>query len=394
MIFRYEMKNISEDDIDADIISVSEFTERIKDILESESDLRQVWIKGEISNFTEHSSGHMYFSIKDETSQLQCVMFRIKAERLRFFPKHGDSIMLKGSITVYNRRGNYQLIVEEMHKQGLGDLHRRFLKLKEKLSQEGLFDPSAKKPIPQFPKTLGIVTSPTGAAIQDILDTIKRRFPCIRLVIAPAIVQGEQGAQSIVSSIRQLNSRKDIDTIIVARGGGSLEDLWNFNEEIVAREIFRSTIPIISGVGHETDFTIADFVADLRAPTPSIAAERATPKKDDWLYTLNIYSESMKRTLKSRMDFKKQYLDSLEFKISSRTRSLIDIHKKELKVLSEKLAAMNPKKVLKRGYSITMQGSRPLKTEEGLNHGDMIKTILYKGKIYSKVQKNKDQEEK
>jgi len=279
---------------DKKILSVAELTFSVKKILETNDNLNDVWVKGEISNFTRHSSGHLYFTIKDEHSQLSCVMFRRNAgdkKKLNFEPKHGDKVIVKGSITVYEVRGSYQLLVTEMKKDGLGELHKKFLELKEKLDKEGLFE--QKRNIPLFPKTIGIVSSPTSAAFQDILNTIRRRFPCVKVIIAPAIVQGELGTSSVANAIQLLNrlnntelektGKNAIDIIIIARGGGSLEDLWCFNEEAVARAIHESKIPTISGVGHETDFTITDFVADLRAPTPTAAAEQAVPVRDDWL---------------------------------------------------------------------------------------------------------------
>jgi len=379
------MPATQEDELNETVLSVSNLTDTIKTILETNDDLTEFWVKGEISNFTRHTSGHLYFSIKDEHSQIQCVMFKGKAYSLKFAPKHGDQIILKGSISVYKPRGNYQILVTEMNKAGLGDLHKKFLELKEKLDKEGLFDQKFKKPIPQFPNKIAIITSPTGAALQDILNTIKRRFPCIKLIIAPTLVQGEQAEHSIVKNIKRLNKMKDIDTIILARGGGSLEDLWCFNEEIVAREIFKSNIPLISGVGHETDFTISDFVADLRAPTPSIAAELAVPERDQWFYTLKSHLSSINNILQNQIDYNRQFIDSISFKIQTRLKSTIDLCKGDINTLSEKLSALNPKKVLERGYSVTLKDSKQVKSCKQIQEDDLITTILHDGKIRSKV---------
>jgi len=248
---------------ESNILTVGKLTDYIKQRLENDLQLINIWVKGEISNFTRHNSGHLYFTLKDEISQISCAMFRSSASSLKFEPEHGMKVLVLSSLSVYKLSGKYQLIVSEMHPDGLGALHQKYLQLKEKLEKEGLFSKEHKKNIPKFPKTIGIITSPTGAAIKDLIRNLTRRFPNINIKIAPTIVQGVDAASSIIKSIELLNKISDIDVIIIGRGGGSLEDLWCFNEEIVARAIFKSKIPTISAVGHETDFTISDFVADL-----------------------------------------------------------------------------------------------------------------------------------
>ena len=259
------------------IYSVKEITRRIKNLFEQDEDLQDVWIRGELSNFTHHSSGHMYFTVKDEASRMKAVMFAGANRYLRFIPKSGDRVIIRGSITIFERDGQYQLYAKEMQPDGIGSLYLAYEQLKERLTREGLFDQQYKKTIPPYPKTIGVITSPTGAAIRDIITTIRRRYPLGKILLLPVLVQGEQAPASISQAIDHMNQRNDIDVLIIGRGGGSIEELWAFNEEIVARSIFHSKIPIISAIGHETDFTIADFVADVRAATPTAAAELAVP---------------------------------------------------------------------------------------------------------------------
>ncbi|GAB2692912.1 exodeoxyribonuclease VII large subunit [Paenibacillus thermoaerophilus] len=261
----------------ASALTVKELTRYIKLKLEGDPRLADVWVKGEISNFTRHTSGHLYFTLKDADSRIKCIQFASNASRLAFAPREGMKVLARGSVSIYERDGQYQFYVREMQPDGLGSLYLAFEQLKSKLAAEGLFDPSRKRPIPRFPSAIGVVTSPTGAAIRDILTTLGRRYPQVRVVLFPVLVQGEQAAPSIARAIEVLNRLGEVDVMIVGRGGGSLEELWAFNEELVARAIAASSIPVISAVGHETDFTIADFVADLRAATPTAAAELAVP---------------------------------------------------------------------------------------------------------------------
>lgn len=300
---------------DENIFTVSEITAHIKNILEA--NISSLWIKGEISNYKKHSSGHMYFTLKDENSSLLCVFFRQFNNYLRFEPENGMEVMCYGQIKVYERSGQYQLYVNQMRPLGIGELEIAFRKLKEKLEEEGLFDEFHKKLIPEYPTRIGIITSPTGAAIQDMKNVLSRRFP-VTILLYPARVQGDEAAREIVDGIREFNKRKNVDVIIVGRGGGSIEDLWPFNEEIVAREIFASKIPIISAVGHETDFTIADFVADLRAPTPSAAAELVVPERTALMSTLESYADRMQNILNNRVHEHSVQCRELSFRLERR----------------------------------------------------------------------------
>lgn len=268
--------------------SVSQITGYIHELFDADSVLADVWVQGEVSNLTIARSGHWYFTIKDADAQLRCVMFRGAARRVRIDVNAGDEILVHGRVSVYEARGEYQLYADTIEAVGgLGDLHRQFEALKAKLAAEGLFDPARKQPIPAFPARLGIVSSPTAAAWHDIQNVLRRRFPLVEVILSPTLVQGAEAPRQIVAALEKLNRRADIDAIIIARGGGSLEDLWCFNDEGVARAVADSRIPVISGIGHEIDFTIVDFVVDLRAPTPSAAAELATPNRDDLLLDLD-----------------------------------------------------------------------------------------------------------
>ncbi len=262
---------------DRRIATVTQLNNFIKAVLEQTPVLQNVWIKGEISNLKLHSSGHIYLTLKDEGGVLRAVMFRSAAAKLSFRPENGMKVLAGGRVSVKERDGGYQLYIESMELEGEGELYVRFEALKKKLGAEGLFDPARKKPVPQFPKTVGICTSPTGAAVRDIINVLRRRYPIARAVVYPRLVQGEAAAKSVVQAIEYFNENNAADVLIVGRGGGSIEDLWAFNEEITARAVASSRIPVISAVGHETDFTICDFAADLRAPTPSAAAELAVP---------------------------------------------------------------------------------------------------------------------
>jgi exodeoxyribonuclease VII large subunit len=253
------------------ILTVSELTQEIKEILEER--FPEVWVEGEISNLRIPPSGHIYFTLKDDTSQIRAVLFKMQARTLRFAPEDGLHVVCRGRVSLYEKRGDYQLILESMEPKGIGALQLAFVQLKEKLEKEGLFDPARKKPIPMVPQKVGVITSPTGAVIRDMLHILNRRFENLHILLYPVRVQGEEASREIAEAVKYFNQRTDVDVIIVGRGGGSLEDLWAFNEEAVARAIYHSKIPIISAVGHETDYTISDFVADLRAPTPSAAAE-------------------------------------------------------------------------------------------------------------------------
>ncbi len=292
-----------------DVLTVSRLVRETRAVLEGSFPL--LWLEGEISNFSRPASGHMYFSLKDEAAQVRCAMFRTRNLQLRFAPTNGMRVLVRARITLYEPRGEFQIVVEQMEEGGLGLLQRNFEALKTRLGQEGLFDASHKKPLPTTPQRLGVITSATGAAIRDIISVLKRRYPALPVLIYPVPVQGERAGREIAAAINSANQRKECDLLIVGRGGGSLEDLWAFNEEVVARAIYRSTIPIISAVGHETDFTIADFVADLRAATPSAAAELATPDIAERQQQLRRQQQRLTHCMQSALQQSQQQLNWL-----------------------------------------------------------------------------------
>ncbi len=390
------------------IFSVSEITKNIRSILEE--NFSNVWVEGEISNFKFHSSGHMYFSLKDEFSQIQCVMFRSENAKLDFEPKEGLGIVCFGRVSVYPVRGQYQLYVEKMEPKGIGALGLKFQQLKEKLKKEGLFDEAHKKEIPYLPSRIGIVTSIDGAALKDILNVLHRRFSTVSILIHPAQVQGAGAAESIAEAIEDFNRLKNVEVLIVGRGGGSLEDLWAFNEEIVARAIFASSIPVISAVGHEVDFTIADFVADLRAATPSAAAEIVMPMKEELILrisglTLRILQafvglvKTLRQELKalrqsrgfknplSFFEMKSQRLDELKKNMRTLFDTLIRFKEQRLSGLIGQLEALGPLATLKRGYSATFKlpEEKLISSFNSVRPGDMVRTKLKRGFFTSQV---------
>lgn len=292
-------------------VTITALTKYIKRKFDADPHLQDMYVKGEISNFKQHSSGHMYFTLKDEKARILAVMFSSFNKSIKFRPENGMKVLVKGDITVYEQSGQYQMYIKELQPDGIGDLYLAFEQLKEKLLKQGLFSKEHKKPLPKYPHTVGVITSPTGAAIRDILTTLKRRYPIANIMVIPALVQGEQGAASIVKAIEQANQLHEIDVLIVGRGGGSIEELWSFNEEIVARAIFSSRIPIISAVGHETDTTIADYVADLRAPTPTGAAELAVPHIDELIERVLTRQTRIIRKIKEKINVQAQRYDRL-----------------------------------------------------------------------------------
>lgn len=306
---------VVEKNVEPEVFSVSSLNKQIRNSLES--GFSTIWLKGEVSNFKPHSSGHHYFSLKDEKSQISAVMFKAFNQGLKFSPKDGLEVLVRGKITVYEPRGNYQIFCESMELVGQGDLHVQFEKLKSKLESEGLFDKTRKKPLPKWPRRIGIVTSPTGAAIRDMLHILFRRYRGAEVLLCPAIVQGSQAPAEIVAGIEAINRLNDVDVLIVGRGGGSIEDLWGFNDEKVARAIAKSRIPTISAVGHEIDFTIADFVADVRAPTPSAAAEIVVPNTEDIVKLISLKSRQLQNAVVKKISYEKQNLFGLQ-------KSLVD----------------------------------------------------------------------
>ncbi|WP_078545829.1 exodeoxyribonuclease VII large subunit [Litchfieldia alkalitelluris] len=293
-------------------LTVTALTKYIKRKFDYDPHLQDIWIRGEISNFKSHSRGHMYFTIKDENARIQAVMFSSQNRSIQFKPEDGMKVLIRGEVTVYEPAGGYQIYVKEMQPDGIGNLYLAYEELKNRLASEGLFDEKYKKSLPLYPETIGVITSPTGAAVRDILTTIKRRYPIGKVIIFPALVQGTNAAASIAKSISLANQMNNVDVLIVGRGGGSIEELWAFNEEIVAKTIFQSDIPIISAVGHETDFTIADFVADLRAPTPTAAAELAVPHIVELAERITVRQARLLRTMKEKITLQHDRLQSLQ----------------------------------------------------------------------------------
>jgi exodeoxyribonuclease VII large subunit len=391
------------------IYTVSEITKYIKRLFTSDKVLDNLYLSGEISNFYHHNSGHMYFTIKDDSSAMSAIMFKSKNQQLKFALEDGLQVTAHGSVNVYKPRGEYQLYVEEIEPKGKGSLYLAFEQLKEKLEKEGLFSPEEKKPIPILPKKVGIVTSPTGAAIRDILSVVKRRFENTSILVVPSHVQGDRAAPEIIQGIEYLNQRDDIDVIIISRGGGSLEDLWSFNEEQVARKIYESQTPVLSGVGHETDFTIADFVADLRAPTPSAAAELAISNRielqnnlsnlSDRLVNNVLYQLKSSRyeleSLAEKQVFSKpeqlfanklQKLDSLSLKLEWEIKRKINGIKEKYNLLSGKLDTLSPLKTINRGYSVLHdEQGKMIKSIGQVKKGDSLANRLADGIIYSSV---------
>lgn len=324
-------------------LSVTALTKYIKYKFDNDVHLKNVMLKGEISNFKHHSRGHFYFTLKDDNAQISAIMFASSAKSVVFTPESGMSVLVEGYLTVFESSGQYQIYVKKMTEDGVGDLHVAYEQLKKKLESEGLFDQKHKQAIPKFPKTIGVLTSPTGAAVQDIINIVNRRYPLSSIIIYPTLVQGEFAKDSIVLNIKKCNQDGLVDVIILGRGGGSIEDLWPFNEELVAYEIFKSKIPIISSVGHETDFTISDFVADLRAPTPSGGAELAVPNQAElfsYLSRLNNQNiVSLNRVLKTKQQAFKRVTDSYVLKDPLR---MTESKNRKLDFLSEKLELLNP----------------------------------------------------
>ena len=405
-------------------LTVSQLTKYIKYKLDNDVNLREVYLKGEISNFKAHTRGHFYFTIKDEGSRINAVMFASSASKVKFTPEDGMKILVTGRISVYEATGGYQIYVNEMMEDGVGNLYVAFEQLKKKLASEGLFDERYKKPIPKIPERVGVITAPTGAAIRDIISTINRRFPLTEVILLPSLVQGEGAKEDIVRQIKRAENY-NLDVLIVGRGGGSIEDLWAFNEEIVARAIFECPIPIISAVGHEIDFTITDFVADLRAPTPTGAAEIAVPNKTDVINYINQLNLRSRKAVGTILELKKKRLDNIKGhyilnnpldlysakiqKLDYLTESLVKnykviIDKEKIKLnniktrplfsnplvildktkqrytlLLSKLDALSPLKTLERGYGIIKLNEKAVTSIKDLKKDDLINIELKDG---------------
>ena len=392
------------------IISVSQLNYYVKSLLDNDAHLSSVFVTGEISNLTDHyRSGHIYFSLKDNNCVIKAVMFAGNARNLKFKPQEGMKIIARGRVSLYEPSGNYQFYVEDMQPDGIGELTIAFEQLKKKLSEKGIFDQSHKKPIPKFPQTIGVITSPTGAAIQDIKNILHRRFPSADIVLCPVLVQGESASAQLVNAVNIFNEYDCADVIIIGRGGGSIEDLWAFNSEELAYAIYASNIPVISAVGHETDFTICDFVSDLRAPTPSAAAELAVPDKEE----LIAYYNSQKQYLTSILDNKiskanrvlSEYKlvlneNSPEKQITKHNENLSLFRNRLESIMNEKLntafekihknggklEALNPVSVLQRGYSVAEKDGKIVSSVNDVKTDDILNITLKDGKIITKVQ--------
>lgn len=397
--------------------SVSELTRMVKELIEANIGL--VWVRGEISNFTLHTSGHMYFSLKDENSQVRCVMFRSANSNLTFTPESGMCVEAKGELTVYERSGQYQLCVYELIPAGLGALQVAFEELKKRLAKEGLFDEARKKSLPAFPWNVGVVTSPTGAAIGDIIRIIRKRQPCASIILSPVRVQGEGAACEIASAIEEFNRFGKVDVLIVGRGGGSLEDLWAFNEEVVARAIYASKIPVVSAVGHEIDFTISDLVADVRAPTPSAAAQIVVRDKQETLKEILAMARSlvvamrtqfttMRRELerlRGRYGFARaldvvrqrmQRIDELSRRTQTAATNLLG-HKRQLvNASAARLRALDPREVLRRGYAVCREdvSGRIVRDTSDVRLFDKVNVELYRGALVCSVEGVRENEKR
>lgn len=395
--------------VEPKILTVSQLNFYVKSVLDSDPRLNYVFLCGEISNLTDHyRSGHIYLSLKDNKSVIRAVMFAGNARNLKFKPMEGMKVICRGRVTLYEATGQYQYYIEDMQPDGIGALYQAYEQLKEKLQSKGLFDQSHKKPIPYCPKTIGVITSPTGAAVQDIKNILTRRFPSVNIILCPVLVQGDNAVPQLIDAVNKLNEYDLCDTIIIGRGGGSIEDLWAFNDENLAYAIYNSHIPVISAVGHETDFTICDFVSDLRAPTPSAGAELAVPDRNEILQNLdaqrqylsslmdkkliennNIVSELTTKLLSLSPDDKiaKLYndLDFLSQKYENNSNRIFQNTSNKIELLATKLESLNPVSTLKRGYSVVTNNDKTVTSVKDVKNGDTLAINVTDGKIISKV---------
>ena len=389
-------------------LTVSALTKYIKYKFDHDHHLEEVLLEGEISNFKHNSRGHFYFTLKDDKAQISATMFASYASKVKFEPKDGMKVFCRGTVTVYEPAGTYQINVREIKSDGIGDLYLAYEKLKEELGKKGLFDPNHKKPLPRFPKTIGVITSPTGAAIRDIINTISRRYPLCSVILYPAIVQGEDAKFNIVKQIDKANVDSICDVLIVGRGGGSIEDLWAFNEEIVANAIYNSSIPIISAVGHEIDFTIADFVADMRAATPTAAAEIATPSIDILKQNVNYYVDALSKRIKFILENQKMLLMNMDKHLEGKNPMNTLNHQRELlkgynerlnmliyRIIQDKkhnfdlkknyLESLNPLAIMDKGYSISEIDGKIITDVDDVKLDSTLITKMKNGYIVSKV---------
>ncbi len=394
------------------VLSVSQLTGYLRQVLESDAILQDLWVSGEISNFARPSSGHLYFSLKDSEAAIRCVMWRSSAARLNFAPRDGMAVQAHGSMSIYEVSGQVQLYVDTLRPAGEGALYQEYLRLKAKLEAEGLFDEARKRPIPEMPRVIGIATSPTGAALQDMLDTLRRRFPVAEVVLAPTAVQGIDAPPGIAAALERLNAEAHPDVILVGRGGGSIEDLWAFNEEQVVRAVVDSVAPVISGVGHETDFTLTDFAADLRAPTPTAAAELATPDKIELLAAINelaaahtsrlvellsdlrwelgqLQSALARLSPAHQIDTFRQRLDEITLRQSRSMSTLLDRRSLQLDQLRQALRSLNPEAVLSRGYAIVTRSEDGslVKDAAKMKTNDNVQIRVSRGEMDARITK-------
>ena len=390
------------------VYSVSQLNSYVKGVLDRDENLAHIFVTGEISNLKAHYSGHLYMTIKDEAASIKAVMFAGNASKLRFRPENGMKILAFGTVSLFPRDGSFQLYINDMQPDGVGALNIAFEQLKKKLEAEGLFRHEHKKPLPQFPEKIGVVTSSTGAAVQDIFNVLKRRFPVAEVVLRPCQVQGDGAAQDIAKAIQEFNALNGADVLIVGRGGGSIEDLWAFNEEIVARAVFASAIPVISAVGHETDYTICDFVADLRAPTPSAAAECAVPDIFELKSNLLSIKQHLFSLTRSRVVFERTKLTSIEKtlalrdpvanineqrkelvyltdKLTALTNSVLDRNKSKISTLAGKLDVLSPLNVISRGYALVEKDDKPITKVKDLQKNDVISIKLSDGQVKANI---------
>lgn len=399
------------------IRSVSEITNLLKRLIEQQPDFQNAWIQGEVSNFSKSGAGHVYFTLKEDSHQISVAIFRSNAALLKFLPKDGEEVIVQGQLSLYSARGQYQIIGRNVEPVGIGALQRAFEELKQRLADEGLFDRIHKKPLPRFPKKIGVITSATGAAFQDICEQLRKRYPLAEVLLHPTLVQGDGAAQGIAYALQTMNQRDDdIDVLIVGRGGGSIEDLWAFNEELVARAIFASTIPVVSAVGHETDYTISDMVADHRAPTPSAAIEHIVPDQDElfgqldgldaWLRTtiqnqLRNY-ETRVQELETRLAPEQrkgeiyqlyQTVDNLDTACRNAARQNLTAGENRLHTLAERLNALSPLATLKRGYSISRKTEGEVLTDaKQVSIGDRIEVQLAQGQLACRIEELLDED--
>ncbi|MBQ6783442.1 MAG: exodeoxyribonuclease VII large subunit [Acholeplasmatales bacterium] len=389
-------------------LTVTALTKYIKYKFDHDHHLEEVLLEGEISNFKHNSRGHFYFTLKDENSQISATMFASYASKCKFEPENGMKVFVKGKVTVYEPSGTYQINVTEIKNDGIGDLYLAYEKLKKELAEKGLFNPEHKRPLPRFPKTIGVITSPTGAAIRDIINTISRRYPLCQVILYPAIVQGDDAKDNIVAQIKKANFDNYCDVLIVGRGGGSIEDLWAFNEPVVAYAIYDSNIPVISAVGHEIDFTIADFVADKRAATPTAAAELATPDirvlKENIIYDLNqilkrtkyifeerkMYLANLDKRLEAlnpvnTLKHKREVLEGDVMRLNMLINQILTMKKHRFELLKKELDSKNPLSIMERGYSISESEGKIVTSINDVKADSIMETKLIDGSIISKV---------